>query len=100
MWFYISFASHARGHLGSTVVEASDEKNAIGVATARGINPGGEAMIQRITKKQNKLPIIESLRYRLLSKEELKVQGAVRIGRLKSAAYACELCNTGVPHEH
>jgi hypothetical protein len=43
-WFYLSFASET-GFLGACVVEAEDALNAVQVATACGINPGGEAMI-------------------------------------------------------
>jgi hypothetical protein len=78
------------------VVEADTEKYAIAVATARGINPGGEAMILPVNEDRMHLPIIQALKYRLLSADEMKAYGETEKGRPSDATYACDLCNTEI----
>jgi hypothetical protein len=99
IWFYISFASEA-GHLGSTVVEANDEDSALAIATKRGLNPGGEAMIVPVPAKFADKPGTVWMRYRLCSEAEMMAHGPVSHGRQKNATYVCELCNAGVSHTH
>jgi hypothetical protein len=43
-WFYLSFASET-GFLGACIVEAEDALNAVQVATACSLNPGGAVAI-------------------------------------------------------
>jgi len=105
-WFYISFASAERGHLGSTVVEAENTAGAIEVAAAHGLNPGGEAEIIPIPDAKADLPELIPLRYRLASKAELLATG--KFGSIRDVAAAdrpksvhvCEQCNNDVPHKH
>src|SRR5262249_12594558 len=99
-WFYVSFASKAAGHLGSTVVEADTSKSALAVATMRGLNPGGEAMIVAIHLAREHFPDRVALRNRLASKAEPVAMGAISGGRRDDADYACEDCNAGRPHTH
>lgn len=100
-FFYISFAVTGKkhGHLGSTVVEAEDAQSAHAVATKLGLNPGGEAMIVPVPADANTTEL-RWLHNKLRSKAELAARGPISRGRQRGASYVCELCNTGVPHEH
>jgi hypothetical protein len=89
-WFYISFASLERGHLGSTVVDG-----AFAEATARGLNPGGEAQIVPVPPENYEHPIFVAIRNRLVSKAELMQHGAISSGYYhEDAEVVCEDCNT------
>jgi hypothetical protein len=94
-WFYISFAKAKKdgGHLGSTVVEASDPDGALAEATRRGLNPGGEAQIIPVPARNNNHPEIVPLRNRLVSKAELARTGGIRGGYHKNSSVVCQECN-------
>lgn len=73
-WFYLSFAS-ADNFLGACVVEARDAKTAVVVASACGLNPGGEIVVlQSPDGTPGPHPT-----YRLLSREDLG-EGSMRLG--------------------
>jgi hypothetical protein len=92
-WFYISFASLG-GHLGSTVVQADDVDGAFAEATARGLNPGGEAQIVPVPTDRSEHPDLVAIRNRLVSKAELMQRGAISSGYHEDAEVVCEDCNT------
>ena len=103
--FYISFATDA-GFRGATVVEASNEANAVIVASRLGLNPGGEAAVLSIPKDADRAELAEILSYknRLVAKEELLANGARRLRDLpdntqdaieSAAVVVCEDCNRG-----
>jgi hypothetical protein len=76
-WFYLSFADADR-FLGACVVEAESAKEAPRVASAHGINPGGEVLI---------IPSPDGgpgphPTYRLLSRSELG-DGTASMGELR-----------------
>lgn len=75
-YFYLSFASDKAGFLAATIVEANSAATVVDVATAKGLNPGGEVLI---------LPAPEGLELtdferttlldRLASRQELESSG-------------------------
>jgi hypothetical protein len=68
--FYISFAGEG-GFRGACVVEAYGPVTATRVASALGINPGGQALVLEVPAgRENLLP-----RDRLLSREDLEERG-------------------------
>jgi len=100
-YFYLSFATDA-GFLGATVVEARDAEDAIAVATALGLNPGGEAAIFEVPPEALDEPDLKALIGRLASREEMIAQGGQRLGDLPGdiqddiravAARVCADCN-------
>lgn len=90
-WFYISFADRA-GFRGGTVVEANDDGDAVHVATARKLNPGGEAMVVQVPADKIDAPDIVGLRYRLADKTEL-LGGGGFVAPHRHGAIVCEQCN-------
>lgn len=108
-YFYISFASEERGFLGATVVKAADPKRALRTASRLGLNPGGEAAIFRWPPEDEGNTEMRSMLNRLVGKEELLAGGGKRKADLSEemqerfdheAAFVCEMCNAGLPHEH
>ena len=94
-WFYISFARTKAegGHLGSTVVQATNAESALVEATRRGLNPGGEAQIVPVPPDRNEHPDLVRCRNRLVSKAELMAasDGYSR-GYHENSAVVCEEC--------
>lgn len=81
--FYISFATDD-GFLGATVIAARSATNALTVASAKGLNPGGVAAILPVPDNIPAAGRAEMLSYhnRLVTKAELMSRGAVRLGDL------------------
>lgn len=73
LW-YISFATD-EGFRGGTVVEADNSEHALIVATNRGLNPGGEAAIIKVSPNEEHAPDIQAMMNRLASAEELLAMG-------------------------
>jgi len=92
-WFYISFGSFEHGHLGSTVVQAADVAGALAEATARGLNPGGEAQIIPVPPERSEHPDLVAIRNRLANKHELMGRGATARVYHENAEVVCEECN-------
>lgn len=101
--FYISFATD-EGFRGATVVEANTETGALRRATELKLNPGGQAAILEIPENFPARSMAEMLSYkdRLVGKEELLRNGAIRKGDLPedvqdrvedAATVVCEDCN-------
>jgi hypothetical protein len=100
--FYISFATD-EGFRGATVVRAEDHAAAIEEATARGLNPGGEAAILQVPSEIEDAPDVVPLINRLVGREEMIALGGRRHGDLSPelratvgghAVVVCEHCNT------
>lgn len=78
--FYISFATDD-ALLGATVVEAANEAGAFIVATARGLNPGGQAAMLAVPDDLTDDETKEMLSYlnRLVGKDEIRANGGARL---------------------
>lgn len=101
-YFYISFATDA-GFRGATVVQANDDADALAVATAKGLNPGGEAAIIEVPPEAESEPDMQAMIDRLVGKEEMLAQGGKRHGDCSediqdafdaAATKVCAGCNT------
>lgn len=100
-YFYISFANGEK-FLGATVIQADSVEHSIEVATANGLNPGGEAAIIEVPQDYEPTPNMLGMIGRLVSKEELVADGGKRHGDLSAEEQArfeadanivCEDCN-------
>lgn len=105
--FWISFADD-QGCLGAVIIEAQNETFALAQATARGLNPGGEAAFVDITNPnglaeadrlgRNRFMPVSELRkrgYKLVSEMSPEVQE-----RFGKQLHVCDNCNAGIIHTH
>jgi len=100
-YFYISFATD-EGFLGATVVRATDADGALSVASEKGLNPGGEAMIVEVPEQAESEPDMLAMIDRLVGKNEMLANGGTRHGDLSpekraaieaAADRVCQSCN-------
>jgi hypothetical protein len=107
-YFYISFATDD-GFLGATVVEGTSPKDALAVATLRGLNPGGEAAILEVPPEYEFAPDVRAMKNRLVSEAEMLEMGATKGRDLpqqisdawdEEIEVVCEDCNASAPHRH
>jgi hypothetical protein len=77
--FYISFATDTE-FLGATVLESHDELSVLAEATKHNLNPGGQAAILELPYEALLAPDVKIMQGRLVSKEEMLANGAVRHG--------------------
>jgi hypothetical protein len=80
-YWYISFSSEDE-FLGATVVQAANAEAALLEASARNLNPGGQAAIAEVPTEAESDPDMLATINRLLSRDELMAQGAGRHGDL------------------
>lgn len=81
MKFYILFATDKK-FLGATVVDAENSTQALQVATEKGLNPGGEAMVIAVPKESEKAPELVAIQDRLAGEEEMMGAGGKKVGGL------------------
>lgn len=103
MLWYISFVEDET-FAGATVVEAVSAEHAIMVATARGLNPGGEALVIEVPEEAEDEPDVQAMRNVLFNKEQMTTQGGRRLADLpdemqdvieQEATMICGKCNDG-----
>jgi hypothetical protein len=73
-WYYISFAlkKEQGGFLGGLYIKASGPTSAVKLASARGLNPGGEALVYGPLNEESMTENVpEAKRNRLLKEEEV-----------------------------
>jgi len=95
--FYLSFATNNEC-LGATVVEARNPTHALMLTHAKGINPGGEAMILEVPDDRIESDVTKACLNKLLSFEQLQAYGAVKLKDVldflkPDADFVCEDCN-------
>lgn len=84
-WFYISFADDVR-FFGATTVMASSPEDALGKATAMGLNPGGEAAILEVPEEAWGEPDFIAMKNRLVRRDEMMTNGGARLADLPADA--------------
>lgn len=88
MLWYISFADYERFY-GATIVKANDPHHALEVATALGLNPGGDAAIVAVPRPLYKSTGVTSMINRLVDEAEIRAQpfGAISYGEMPDDMY-------------